>query len=122
VSEGYLEAMGIDVVEGRTFTRLDDDASSPVIIVNQRLADRFWPEESALGRIVETAGARREVVGVETGKYRSLGEDPALRLGALRPHLLHGRAAAPRGRRRAPGPSPRAPRGGGRPMRSLKSD
>ena len=77
VSEGYFEAMGIDLVEGRTFTRLDDHASAPVIIVNERIADRFWPNESALGRIVETAGAPREVVGVvETGKYRSLGEDP----------------------------------------------
>ena len=77
VTEGYLEAMGVDVLEGRTFTRQDDENGPPVIIVNQRFADRFWPGESALGRVVRTAGAEREVIGVvATGKARSLGEDP----------------------------------------------
>jgi predicted permease len=77
VTEGYLEAMGIDVIEGRGFTRQDDEAGAPVIIINERFADRFWPGESALGKIVQTAGADREVVGVvETGKYNSLGEEP----------------------------------------------
>ena len=48
-----------------------------MIIVNKRFADRFWPGESALGKIVETAEAEREVIGVvETGRYRSLGEAP----------------------------------------------
>jgi predicted permease len=75
VTEGYLETMGIELLAGRTFTRQDDEASAPVIIINERFADRFWPGESALGKIVETAGEEREVVGVvETGKYRSLGE------------------------------------------------
>lgn len=77
ISEGYLETMGIDLLEGRTFTRLDDADAAKVIIVNQRFADRFWANESALGKIVTTAGADREVIGVvETGKYKSLGEDP----------------------------------------------
>jgi predicted permease len=77
VSEGYLEAMGVELLEGRTFTRQDDAAAPPVIIVNRRFADRFWPGVSALGKIVKTAGKDREVVGVvETGKVRSLGEAP----------------------------------------------
>ena len=77
VTEGYLETMGVDLLEGRTFTRLDNEAGAPVIIINRRFAERFWPSESALGKIVQTAGEDREVIGVvETGKYRSLGEDP----------------------------------------------
>ena len=77
VTEGYMEAMGVRLLEGRTFTRRDDASGPPVIIVNQRFAQRFWPDESAVGRIVRTAGEDREVIGVvETGKYRSLGEDP----------------------------------------------
>ncbi len=78
VSEGYFETMGIELLEGRTLERADDGDGPPVIVVNQRFADRFWPGQSALGKIVETAGAEREVVGVvETGKYNSLGEAPA---------------------------------------------
>ena len=77
VSEGYLETLGVRLVEGRTFTPLDDASGPPVIIVNQRFAERFWPGESALGKVVTTAGREREVVGVvETGKYTSLGESP----------------------------------------------
>ncbi|HVS16785.1 MAG TPA: ABC transporter permease [Thermoanaerobaculia bacterium] len=78
VTEGYLEAMGVQVVAGRTFTRQDDASGPPVIVVNQRFTERFWPGEDALGKIVETAGKERTVIGVvETGKYRSLGEAPA---------------------------------------------
>jgi predicted permease len=78
VTEGYLEAMGVRLVEGRTFTRQDDASGPPVIIVNQRFAERFWPGESAIGKVVETAAEERQVIGVvETGKYRSLGEAPA---------------------------------------------
>jgi len=77
VSEGYLEAMGVSVLEGRTLSRTDDAAGAPVVVVNRHFADRFWPGESALGKVVRTAGKDREVVGVvETGKVRSLGEAP----------------------------------------------
>jgi len=78
VTEGYLETMGIRLLEGRTFTRQDDGSGPPVIIINQRFADRFWPGQSALGKVVTTAGEDRTVIGVvETGKYRSLGEAPS---------------------------------------------
>jgi predicted permease len=77
IAPGYLEAMGTRLVEGRAFTRSDDAEALPVLIINQRFAERFWPGESALGKIVSTAGKDRQVIGVvETGKYLSLGEGP----------------------------------------------
>lgn len=77
VSEGYMEAMGIELVEGRAFARSDNADGPPVMLVNQRFAERFWPGESALGKTVNTAGRSWEVIGVtETGKYQSLGEQP----------------------------------------------
>jgi predicted permease len=77
VTEGYLETLGVDLIEGRTFTRQDDGTGAPVIVVNRRFAERFWPNQSAVGKIVQTAGKDRQVIGVvETGKYRSLGEEP----------------------------------------------
>jgi predicted permease len=74
---GYFEAMGIPLHAGRGFGDEDTREGRPVIVVNQHMADRFWPGESAIGKIVETAGSEWEVVGVvKTGKYQSLGEDP----------------------------------------------
>jgi len=77
VSEGYFETMGIDLVQGRTLARTDDADGAPVMVVNRRFAERFWPDGSALGKTVQTAGREWQIVGVvETGKYGSLGEDP----------------------------------------------
>jgi predicted permease len=77
VTLGYFAAMGIPTLAGRTFGEVDGADGAPVLIVNQKFAERFWPGGNALGQIVRTAGEDREVIGVvKTGKYRSLGEDP----------------------------------------------
>jgi predicted permease len=52
LSPGALELLGIRLVEGRSFTEADDPASQPVVIVDNRLASRAWPGQSALGRRV----------------------------------------------------------------------
>jgi predicted permease len=77
VGPGYFNAMGIPVRKGREFTAQDDSGSVRALIINERFAERFWPGEDALGRIVRTAGREYTVVGiVPTGKYQRLGEDP----------------------------------------------
>jgi len=75
-TEGYFEAMGVDFLEGRGFARSDDADGKPVIVVNRVFAERYWPGESALGKVVQTAGDREVVGVVEDGKYGSLGEAP----------------------------------------------
>ncbi len=77
VTPGYFEAMGIPVLQGRPFTERDDEDGRPVLIVNERFAQRFWPGESAVGKTVRAWGEEREVVGVvPTGKYNRLSEEP----------------------------------------------
>jgi predicted permease len=50
VSEGTLEALRARLVSGRFF-RVSDTAQAPrVVIVDQRLAKRFWPDQDAVGR------------------------------------------------------------------------
>jgi hypothetical protein len=47
------------------------------VIVNQTLARRFWPGQSAIGRKLTVESRRVEVVGVvKDGKYRNLEEAP----------------------------------------------
>ena len=50
VSPGYFDALGIGVLEGRSFEKRDGPEQQRVIIIDDRLAKRFWPDRSALGR------------------------------------------------------------------------
>ena len=53
VTTGYLDTMGIPVVEGRGFQASDADAASaPVVLINQTMARMFWPGQSAIGHRV----------------------------------------------------------------------
>ena len=48
--EDYLPTMGIPILEGRNFMRADDASSTRVAIVNQHLAQHYWPNQSAIGK------------------------------------------------------------------------
>jgi predicted permease len=50
VSDGYFEAMKIPLVKGRVFNASDTAASTAVAIVDERLAEKFWPGQDPLGR------------------------------------------------------------------------
>ncbi len=67
--------MRIPLLRGRSFETLDRDGAPPVVIVNDVLARRFWPNQEPLGkRIQKQDGRTFEVVGVaKTGKYDTLG-------------------------------------------------
>ncbi|HKV41478.1 MAG TPA: ADOP family duplicated permease, partial [Blastocatellia bacterium] len=67
VSLGYFETMGIPLIEGRTFTAADTPDHPPVVIINQAMARRFWPNESAIGKRIGNTGTERnweEIVGI----------------------------------------------------------
>jgi predicted permease len=49
VSPGYFETMGIAPKRGRLFTESDTDRSPRVIIVDERLAQKFWPGKDPVG-------------------------------------------------------------------------
>ena len=52
VSPGYFEAMGIPILKGRDFTPADRAGAPLVMIVNQSLARRLWPNQDPVGRRV----------------------------------------------------------------------
>ena len=49
-SAGYFETMKIQVVKGRSFRASDTAEATPVAIIDERLAQRFWPGQEAVGR------------------------------------------------------------------------
>jgi predicted permease len=50
LSPGALELLGIRLIEGRSFTEDDDDSARLNVIVDDRLAARTWPGQSAVGQ------------------------------------------------------------------------
>ena len=79
VGPGYFKTVGIELLRGRDFTAADRAGSQTVAIINQAMAERFWPGEDPVGRRYSYHGEEEvwEVVGVvETSKYVNVGEDP----------------------------------------------
>jgi putative ABC transport system permease protein len=82
VSPDYFRVMGIRLLAGRSFTEHDDRSAPLVAVVDERLAQSFWPNENALGKRVafefdgtdrEPRPIWREVVGVvSTVRYYGL--------------------------------------------------
>jgi predicted permease len=50
VTPGYFEALGISMVRGRPFDERDSETAPQVIIVDERLAKHFWPNQDPVGR------------------------------------------------------------------------
>jgi putative ABC transport system permease protein len=57
----YFGAMGIPLLEGRTFTVHDDSNAPLVIIVNPSMARDCWPGQSALGKRMHVGNPRKEL-------------------------------------------------------------
>jgi putative ABC transport system permease protein len=56
VTQGYFEAMGISLVRGRFFEDRDADTAPPVAIVDESLAQIYWPNQDPIGRRVHRGG------------------------------------------------------------------
>jgi predicted permease len=69
VTPNYLSAVGAKLVAGRSLQDSDTETSQPVIVVNEFLAQRHWPGQSAIGKHIHMGGYGakepwRTVVGV----------------------------------------------------------
>ena len=66
VSAGYFATVRTPVLKGRVFTERDIATAPPVVVVNQTLADRYWPGQNPIGRHLANSRdmTQREVVGV----------------------------------------------------------
>jgi predicted permease len=80
VDSSFFAAAGIPLLEGRNFGAQDRADGLPVAIINEAMAQQFWPGESPLGRTIHLHSPGFDdpmVIGVaRTAKIRSLEEQP----------------------------------------------
>ena len=55
-SPDYFQTMGITVMKGRAFNDQDKAGAPPVVIVNETLAQRYWPNDAPIGKRIRFNG------------------------------------------------------------------
>lgn len=88
VTPGYLRSVGARLIAGRFLEDADVESSEPVVVVNEFLARRHWPGQTAVGKHLHMGGYLakepwRTVVGVITDVHERgllLGMKPAVYL------------------------------------------
>jgi len=88
VSGDYFRAMGIPLVAGRTFTGRERGEAARVIVINEAMAERFWPGQDPIGRKVAISWSDRvvdEVIGV-VADVKLVALDDDVRATAYWPH------------------------------------
>jgi predicted permease len=76
----YFRAAGMQLRRGRFFTAADGDGTPPVVIVNETMARRFWPDVEAVGQriVIRNETFAREIIGVTSDvKQFGLEQDTA---------------------------------------------
>jgi putative ABC transport system permease protein len=66
VTPSYLRVMQIPLIRGRVFTPEDTATSPPVVLINETMAHRSFPDEDPIGRRLDVTGHTytRQIVGI----------------------------------------------------------
>jgi predicted permease len=78
-SSKYFETMGIPILRGRGLLETDQPNTPSVVVINETMAKRYWPDEDAIGKRFKFFGQEmfQQVVGIaKDSKYNFVGEDP----------------------------------------------
>ena len=83
----YFSAMEIPLIRGRMFAETDTDKMPPVAIIDQKMADRFWPNGDAVGKRIRRSSDSPwiTIVGV-VGVVKEYGLDTETRMVVYYPH------------------------------------
>jgi predicted permease len=77
VSPGYLATLGIPLLNGRDFSASDSADSQIVVVINEALANTYWPRQNPIGKRLQIEGKWAVVIGeARTTHYYDLNEAP----------------------------------------------
>ncbi|MEK6321115.1 MAG: ABC transporter permease [Acidobacteriota bacterium] len=93
ITSDYFKTMGIPIKQGRSFTEQEIAQGAPVMLVDEQLANRFWPQGDALGKHIKYDSATPiEIIGI-AGDVRTYGSET---LGRIKIYTSFGRSPLPR--------------------------
>ena len=75
----YFETVGVAILRGRALDDTDQPNTPSVVVINETMAKRLWPDQDPLGKRFRFIGqnAFNQVVGIaRDSKYNFIGEDP----------------------------------------------
>jgi predicted permease len=77
VSPGYFATVEIPLLGGRDFSVHDTVESQTVVVINEALADKYWPKQNPIGKRMQIEGKWAVVIGeARTTHYYDLNERP----------------------------------------------
>jgi predicted permease len=86
IDPGYFQAMRIRVLRGRAVSESDNTGTEPVVVINQTMAKRYWPNQDAIGQRIwvgkpmgpaNAEPAPREIIGIVSDIHEmTLAEPP----------------------------------------------
>ena len=50
ITPNYFQALETPLLKGRTFTEADGENKTPLVVINQKMAQQYWPNGEAVGR------------------------------------------------------------------------
>jgi putative ABC transport system permease protein len=71
ITPGYFQTMGIPLLKGRDVELTDTRDRPGVIVINQTLAEREWPNQDPIGKRLSIGGGMLSVIGVVGDSKRS---------------------------------------------------
>ncbi len=79
--EGYLETLGVRLLQGRQFDSRDGSAAAPIVVINDAMAKRYWQDRDPIGQRIKIGGPQADtpwltVIGV-VGDAHQMGLDVA---------------------------------------------
>jgi len=85
----YFRTMEIPLMAGRFFTAADTDKSQPVVLIDQKMAERFWPKGDAIGKRIRQGDKEPwlTIVGV-VGVVKQYGLDIDTRMVTYFPYAM----------------------------------
>jgi len=77
ITANFLSTMGTPLLRGRGFGSSDETSGATSVLINERMAQRFWPDQDPVGQVVAVRGVPHTIIGVvKNTPINEVGEPP----------------------------------------------